>query len=101
VINPLAEIAARENAKRELREALELIARDAVGHHDAWYVASTLIGAAFHMKSSRVKKGQLGGWATPALESLRRLQDGRLRTKEDLLREIADRNLSAGTQTNR
>jgi len=88
----------KESVKRDVREAIEMIAREALLNTDADLVARRLINAAFDLASDIKAKRGGGSWMSAGLESLRRLRDGRLRTKEDLLREIADRNLNSGTR---
>ena len=81
-------------------EALEMIAADALKHLHPEDVANWLMHEATFMDNAyRAKRG--GNGHTETKESLRRLGDGRLRTKADLLREIANRNLNAGTRAKR
>jgi hypothetical protein len=95
-MSDFADFYAREKTKREIREAIEIIVADALEHFSADYVADSLLHTAIRLNFDlNYKAKRQGGWMDGALVSLRRLRDGHIETKDDLLREIANRNLNA------
>ena len=98
--SPFAQLAEVEAEKTRLREALRALVEDAKPLIDAESIAFRLVLRAIS-RSFSLRGKDTGGWGSLANESLRRLRDGKLRTEEDLLREIANGHMIAGRRPDR